>query len=46
MLGLHCCVGFSLAAVSGGYSLTAVYGLSHCCGFSCCGAWALGTWAQ
>ena len=27
MLGLHCCVGFSLVVVSGGYSLVAVVGL-------------------
>ena len=27
MLGLHCCVGFSLVVVTGGYSLVAVRGL-------------------
>ena len=27
VLGLHCCVGFSLVVVSGGYSLVAVVGL-------------------
>ena len=27
VLGLHCCVGFSLVAASGGYSLNAVRGL-------------------
>ena len=27
MLGLHCCAGFSLGAVSKGYSLVAVCGL-------------------
>ena len=27
VLGLHCCVGFSLVAVSGGYSLVAAHGL-------------------
>ena len=27
VLGLHCCVGFSLVAVNGGYSLVAVHGL-------------------
>ena len=26
MLGLHCCVGFFLVAVSGGYSVAAVQG--------------------
>ena len=49
-LGLPCCPGFSLAAASRAYSLVA----SHCGGFSCCGARALGhksfsrcsTWAQ
>ena len=27
MLGLHCCVGFSLVVASGGYSLVAGHGL-------------------
>ena len=27
VLGLHCCVGFSLVVASGGYSLVAVHGL-------------------
>ena len=27
MLGLHCCIGFSLVTLSGGYSLVAVLGL-------------------
>ena len=27
MLGLHCCVGFSLVAANGGYSVVAVLGL-------------------
>ena len=27
MLGLHCCVGFSVIAASGGYSLGVVYSL-------------------
>ena len=42
MLGLHCCVGFSLAAVSGGYSLAVVCQLVIRRGFSCCRAHALG----
>ena len=33
--------GLSLVAVSGGYSLLSARA-SHCSGFSCCGAWALG----
>ena len=32
-LGLHCCMGFSLVVVSGGYSLVSVHGL--------CSSWAL-----
>ena len=27
VLGLHCCMGFSLVVASGGYSLVAVHGL-------------------
>ena len=42
MLGLHCCVGFSLVVESGGHSLVVVRRLLNCGGFSCCGAWALG----
>ena len=38
VLGLLCSVGFSLAVASRGYSGVA----SHCGGFSCCGALALG----
>ena len=45
MLGLHCCAGFSLAAVSGAYSLlqcaTSQFG-----GFSSCRAWALSVGAS
>ena len=52
VVGLHCCVGFSVVVASrGAYSLVAVHGL--CRGFSCCRAWALGykgfsscVWAQ
>ena len=51
VLDLCCRVGFFLIVVSGGYSLVWA---SHCGGFSCCTAWALGqadfsncgTWAQ
>ena len=53
MLGLHCCVGFSLGRASRGYSSCGMQA-SHCGGFSCCRAQALGhvgfsncdTWAQ
>ena len=50
-LGLSCYTGFSLVAVSRGYSLVAALRLlivvaSHCGGFSCCEAWALGTQAS
>ena len=34
-----------LVVASGGYSLLRCMG-SHCSGFSCCGARALGTWAS
>ena len=37
--------GPSLVAASGGYSLLQC-ATSHCSGFSCCGARALGTWAS
>ena len=50
MLGVHCCLGFSLVVASGGYFLGAVLGLfvagvslvgEHgCMGFSCCSTWA------
>ena len=42
MLGLCCCKGFSLVAASGGYSPGGGAWDSHCCGFFCCGAQALG----
>lgn len=45
VLGLHCCPGFFLAIASGGYSSCGVQA-SHCGGFSCCRAWALGAWAS
>ena len=41
-LGLHCREGFSLAAANGGYSLINHSRASHCPGFSCCRARALG----
>ena len=34
--------GLSLVAASGDYSSFCVTRASHCGGFSCCGAWALG----
>ena len=36
----------SLIVASGGYSLVVSMWVSHCGGFSCCGAWALGTQAS
>lgn len=41
VLGLCCCVGFSLAAARGGYSSLQCEA-SHYGGFFCCEAWALG----
>ena len=41
VLGLHCCVGFSLLAASKGYSRCGSQA-SHCGSFSRCGTWALG----
>ena len=38
VLGLHCCMGFSLVVESGGCSPWT----SHCSGFSGCRAWTLG----
>ena len=43
MLGPCCCAGFSLVAVSEGYS---GWPASRCSGFSCSGAWALGLGAS
>ena len=45
VLGLHCCVGFSLIMASGGHSSHGAQA-SHCGGFSCCGARALGVQAS
>ena len=42
VLDLHWCLGFSPVAASGDYSLFAMRGASHCSGFSCWGAPALG----
>ena len=41
MLGLRCCVGFSLVVVSGATLCRSAW-TSHCGGFSCCRARALG----
>ena len=41
--GLRCCAGFPLGAVSGG-DLQLHCVASHCGGFPCCGARALGSW--
>ena len=38
--------GLSLGAASRGYSSLWCVDFSHCCGFSCCRAWALGTLAS
>ena len=38
LLGLRCCVGFSLVGVSKGHPLF-VMSASQCGGFSCCGTW-------
>ena len=54
VLGLCCYVGFSLVVVSGEQFFGCSAQASHCGGFSCRGAWALGqigfsswgTWAQ
>ena len=40
-----CCVGFSLVVVRGLLSGCDAWA-SHCSGFSCCRAWALGTWVS
>ena len=42
VLGLPCCLGFSLVATSGGYASLRQALASHCSGFSCCGAQTLG----
>ena len=42
VLGLHCCVGFSLVAECAGYCGAWA---SHCGGF-CCGARAIDVWAS
>ena len=44
-LGLRCCVELSLVAASGA-ALRCGAWTSHCGGFSCCGAWALGARAS
>ena len=43
MLSLGCCMDFSLVVVSRGCSSCGVQA-SHCGGFSCCRAQALGAW--
>ena len=42
VVGLHCCVGFSVVVVSRGAYSSCGARASHCSGFSCCRAWALG----
>ena len=54
VLGLHCCMGFSLVVTSGGLLSSCGVWPSHCSGLSSCGAGSLGhmgfsscgTWAQ
>ena len=45
-LGLHCCAWAFSSCSERGLLLTAMRGLSHCGGFACCGARALGTRAS
>ena len=50
-LGLRCCMRALSSCGQWGLLFIAVHGLlivvaSHCSGFSCCGAWALGAWAS
>ena len=45
MLGLGCCVGLSLVAASRAFSGCGAWA-SHCAGFSCCRAQALGPWTS
>ena len=45
VLGLCCCMGFSLLMVRGLLSSCGALA-SHWVGLTCCGAWALGTWAS
>ena len=42
VLGLHCCMGFSLVAANGGLLSSCSTQGSYCSGFSCCRAWGLG----
>ena len=44
LLGLHCCVGFSLVVASGGYLCSSR--ASHCSVFCCWGTWAPGAGAS
>ena len=51
MLGLRCCMRAFSSCSERGLLFIVVHRLliavaSHCGGFSCCGAWALGTWAS
>ena len=45
-LGLHCCMRAFSSCSERGLLFIVVCGLSHCGGFSCYGAWALGVWAS
>ena len=45
VVSLCCSYGLSLVEADGDYS-SLLWQASHCSGFSCCGAQALGTWAS
>ena len=45
-LGLRCCAWAFSSCGEQGLLFVAVRWASHCSGFSCCGAWALGVWAS
>ena len=46
VLGFHCCTRGSSSCGEWGLILHCGAWASHCGGFSCCGAWALGVWAS
>ena len=46
MLGLCCCAWAFSSCGERGATLHCGAPASHCGGFSCCGAWALGAWAS
>ena len=46
VLGLRCCVQAFFSCGKQGATLLCSAQASHCGGFSCCGAWALGKWSS